>query len=195
MSTTQTLRRIGSLLAQYDMDVATFATAIEDALNREGPPHRAARVLPPLDLDDAEIRRAVEAIDAGSFQINAATNVAETVASSESVSAAASTLRLTEEQLRSAVQGDEILGVTVDGVLRIPTWQYSDDVPPKLLPNLGVVIASAMARGIGPDTLAGFMRTPQPSLGAITPFTPRSWLAAGHDPEKVAVALTWMRVR
>jgi hypothetical protein len=63
---------------------------------------------------------------------------------------------------------------------RLPRWQFTEDG--RSLPGLDVVVAAIPAE-LSPESVAGFMDTPQPELEG---HTPSAHLAGGGDPTPVA---------
>ncbi|WIB13321.1 hypothetical protein [Curtobacterium sp. MCPF17_052] len=171
--------RIDHLLHLYDMNPDAFYRAILYALQRSGPPDRTP-VSTPLKLDDPEMQDAVEQIAAGAFQLYAAENVAVAVAGSDSLATAARLLRIEAEPLAAMVEDGHVLTVEIAGSVRIPRWQYTDALPTRLLPGLPAIVAGAREARVAPQTLAGLMTLPQPTLSAEAALTPRQWLMAGY---------------
>ena len=67
--------------------------------------------------------------------------------------------------------------------LRLPGWQFHGDEP---LPGLRAVLA-ALAPGLHPLEVAGFMTTPEADLEvAEEAVSPRDWLVSGGKPAAVA---------
>lgn len=70
-----------------------------------------------------------------------------------------------------------------DRSLRIPRWQFTKS---GLLPGLPAIIA-AIPDDLAPQSVDGFMHTPQDELDDLTPI---DYLTAGGDPQPVADILT-----
>jgi hypothetical protein len=171
------------------MDIDAFVDAIEEALQREGAPRTPARAFKIAGAEEAALNLAAAAVAAGSFQTAAATNVADAVTASDSISHAAETLGLSIQTLSRRIDVGAVLAIEVGNERRVPTWQYSDRAPRLLLPHLEEVLAAARERGLAGTWIAGFMEHPQPTLVATEALTPRCWLAGGRSPDRVIEVL------
>lgn len=97
--------------------------------------------------------------------------------------------------IRRGVQGGRYYAVRVAGTLRLPTWQFVEevtydytpgedavpDVEVAALPNLEAIVA-AIPRGLHPEAVSGFMSTGQAELDGRSPI---EWLGGGGDPVPV----------
>jgi len=89
-----------------------------------------------------------------------------------------------DSRIRHRVRNRVLYGMRVGRTLRLPTWQFDDDLRP--LPGLGAVLA-ALPEGMHPREVEGFMTTPQDDLrlGGRT-VSPRDWLLTGGEAAQVA---------
>jgi hypothetical protein len=89
-----------------------------------------------------------------------------------------------DSRVRHRVRNRALYGMRVGRSLRLPTWQFDDDLRP--IPGLAAVLA-ALPRGMHPREVEGFMTTPQDDLrvrGAER--SPRDWLLTGGSPIPIA---------
>ncbi|WP_132124088.1 DNA-binding protein [Actinocrispum wychmicini] len=99
------------------------------------------------------------------------------------VSDAADTLKVDTSRVRHRLAAGRLVGWKDRGGWRLPAWQFTGS---GVLPGLEIVLA-ALPNDQPPLVVAAFMTTPQEDLqigGA--PGTPRQWLLAGGDPDRVA---------
>jgi hypothetical protein len=99
------------------------------------------------------------------------------------VTDAAATLKVDTSRIRHRLAAGRLVGWKDRGGWRLPAWQFTGS---GVLPGLEIVLA-AMPNDQPPLVVAAFMTTPQEDLqlGGV-PGTPRQWLLAGGDPDKVA---------
>ena len=91
---------------------------------------------------------------------------------------------LDDSRIRHRVRNRVLYGVRMGRALRLPTWQFGDDLRP--LPGLATVLA-ALPEGMHPREVEGFMTTPQADLRVRgRDVSPRDWLLTGGDPAQVA---------
>lgn len=82
-------------------------------------------------------------------------------------------------RIRHRVRNHVLYGVRVGRTLRLPTWQFDDDLRP--LPGLPAVLA-ALPGDMHPREVEGFMTTPQDGLRLRgRTVSPRDWLLTGGD--------------
>lgn len=99
------------------------------------------------------------------------------------VADAATTLNVDTSRIRHRLAAGRLVGWKDRGGWRLPSWQFTGS---GVLPGLEIVLA-ALPNDQPPLVVAAFMTTAQEDLqigGA--PGTPRQWLLAGGDPDKVA---------
>ena len=120
---------------------------------------------------------------------------ARLVQSTYTTQQAAELLERDPSNIRRGVQGGRYYAVRVAGALRLPEWQFveevtydyspgEDAVPESevvALPNLEAVVA-AIPRELHPEVVSGFMSTGQAELGGRSPI---DWLRGGGDPSPV----------
>lgn len=93
-----------------------------------------------------------------------------------------------DSRVRHRVRNHALYGVRVGRTLRLPNWQFDDDLRP--LPGLAAVLA-ALPEGMHPREVEGFMTTPQDELRLRgRPVSPRDWLLTGGDAALVAAHAT-----
>ncbi|WP_092536105.1 DNA-binding protein [Amycolatopsis arida] len=169
------------------VDATEFLTMVEDAARKLAPPNpdpshffsadqRAALTQVGLDLsahrdDEPDYRARAVATD---------TVLAE---SSLTVGEAAARLGVDDSRIRHRLKDRRLTGWKDQGGWRLPNWQFTGS---GVLPGLDVVL-----RAVPDDqpalVVAAFMNTPQSDLEINDrPATPRQWLLAGGDPERVA---------
>jgi hypothetical protein len=99
------------------------------------------------------------------------------------VSDAATTLRVDTSRIRHRLAAGRLVGWKDRGGWRLPAWQFTES---GVLPGLEIVLA-ALPNDQPPLVVAAFMTTPQEDLQlGGSPGTPRQWLLAGGDPDRVA---------
>jgi hypothetical protein len=89
-----------------------------------------------------------------------------------------------DSRIRHRVRNRVLFGVRIGRALRLPTWQFDDELRP--LPGLSAVLA-ALPEGMHPREVEGFMTTPQADLRVRgRDVSPRDWLLTGGDAAQVA---------
>jgi len=117
--------------------------------------------------------------------LKAATEYAALVASGLTVQQAAQKLGVDGSRIRQRLLARSLYGIRLRDGWRIPSFQFDGD---RLLPGLGDVIAK-LPSGLHPLAVANWFLTPNPDLvigESETPLSPRDWLRAGMDAERVA---------
>ncbi|RRO17615.1 DNA-binding protein [Saccharopolyspora rhizosphaerae] len=100
-----------------------------------------------------------------------------------SVGQAAARIGVDTSRIRHRIGERRLIGWKDRGGWRLPAWQFSDA---DALPGLEVVLAW-MPVDQPALVLANFMTTPQEDLEIHgRPVSPREWLLAGGDPQRVA---------
>lgn len=173
------------------LSAAEFVTELDAALSLAGNSGAA-----PLSASETTFLAAhggpgvAEALaEAGSDQqrrdhARAATRrVADAVAESLSIAGAAQVMGVDRSRISHRLRDGTLWSFTLGRQRRIPRWQIMLDGQP--LPGLTTLVR-AIPPGVGPRTVAGFMRTPQPEFGDQPA---ESFLAGGGDPAVVADAL------
>ncbi|PXY19344.1 DNA-binding protein [Prauserella muralis] len=103
--------------------------------------------------------------------------------SSLTVGEAARRLGVDDSRIRHRLKESRLTGWKDQGGWRLPAWQFT---PTSVLPGLEVVLR-AVPRDQPVLVVAAFMSTPQTDLVINgKEATPRQWLLAGGDPERVA---------
>ena len=124
---------------------------------------------------------------------------ANLVDSTLSTQQAADLLGRDPSNIRRGIQERRYYAVRVAGRLRLPAWQFigqprydhspGEDAVPETeylpVPNLSTVVP-AIPPSLHPQTIAGFMQTPQPELDDTSPI---DWLTGGGDPVLVSSLL------
>ncbi len=86
-------------------------------------------------------------------------------------------------RIRHRVRNHALYGVRVGRALRLPEWQFDDDLRP--LPGLAALV-EALPEGMHPREVEGFMTTPQDDLRLRgRKVSPRDWLLSGGSAEQV----------
>ena len=99
------------------------------------------------------------------------------------VSDAATTIKVDTSRIRHRLAAGRLVGWKDRGGWRLPAWQFTES---GVLPGLEIVLA-ALPNDQPPLVVAAFMTTPQEDLQlGGSPGTPRQWLLAGGDPDRVA---------
>ncbi len=111
-----------------------------------------------------------------------ARTVGATLADSLSVKETAARLRVDRSRISRRITGRTLWSFTIDGTIRVPSWQFVDDAP---LPGLAEIVPSIPPRH-APAAVAALMRTPQEELAGLSPV---EHLASGADPAPVAAML------
>lgn len=88
-----------------------------------------------------------------------------------------------DSRIRHRVRNRALYGVRLGRTLRLPGWQFDDDLRP--LPGLPALLA-ALPDGMHPREVEGFMTTRQDDLQVRgRSVSPREWLLTGGDPGQV----------
>ena len=79
----------------------------------------------------------------------------------------------------------DVFAFVVDGQLRYPTWQFTNDRHNPILPHLAQLV-EAFSDDMHPSTILGFMQTPQEDarLNGVQ-LTPVEWLVRGGDVQRL----------
>lgn len=164
-----------------------FLNLVEDAARQLSPPNpnpadyftpdqRAALTEVGLDLRP---RRSDE-VDSRARTVAAQAVLRD---SALSVTDAAAMLGVDTSRIRHRLAAGRLVGWKDRGGWRLPAWQFTGS---GVLPGLETVLA-AIPDDQPPLVVAAFMTTPQVDLPISgRPATPRQWLLAGGDPERVA---------
>jgi hypothetical protein len=164
-----------------------FLNLVEDAARQLSPPNpnpadyftpdqRAALTEVGLDLRP---RRSDE-VDSRARTVAAQAVLRD---SALSVTDAAAMLGVDTSRIRHRLAAGRLIGWKDRGGWRLPAWQFTGS---GVLPGLETVLA-AIPDDQPPLVVAAFMTTPQVDLPISgRPATPRQWLLAGGDPERVA---------
>lgn len=96
---------------------------------------------------------------------------------------AATLLGIDTSRIRHRLAAGRLVGWKDKGEWRLPAWQFTEN---GVLPGIETVLA-AVPDDQPPLVLAAFMTTPQEDLRLGDRLsTPRAWLLAGGDPQRVA---------
>jgi len=194
-----------------DVSVAEFARAVTE--HPEWMPTRvpspAAAPIPAGQLDpilemsglsveeQGEVRREARDPALGvRIAVHDAGVAASLMGSTLSTQRAAELLDRDPSNIRRGVQEGRYYAVRVAGKLRLPAWQFIEqmtyeDIPGEdavpdgefvPLPNLSALVPD-LPPGLHPHTVEGFMRTPQPELDDTSPI---EWLTGGGEPGPVS---------
>ena len=109
-----------------------------------------------------------------------AAHLAELVAGSLGIAEAALLLGVDRSRISQRLSAGSLWSFRVGRGRRLPRWQFTADG--RSLPGLEVVVAAIPAE-LSPESVAGFIATPQPELEGRTPV---AHLAGGGDPGPVA---------
>lgn len=79
----------------------------------------------------------------------------------------------------------ELFAFVIDGELRYPTWQFTNDKLNPVLPHLAQLV-EAFSDDMQPSSILGFMQTPQEStqLDGVR-LTPVEWLVRGGEVQRL----------
>jgi excisionase family DNA binding protein len=164
-----------------------FLSLVEDAARRLTPPHPA-----PAGYFTPDQRAALTGVgldlspqrpDEPDARARAVAEQAVLHDSALTVSEAATTLGVDASRVRHRLAAGRLMGWKDRGGWRLPAWQFTEH---GVLPGLEQVLA-ALPDDQPPLVIAAFMTTPQEDLLAgDRAVTPREWLQAGGDPERVA---------
>lgn len=163
-------------LAELDADLsrvpnpaAAPLSATEAAFLREQAGSAAGEV---LDTDPAVLGQ-----DARRAEVARMTDL---VAGSVGIAEAALLLGVDRSRVSQRLSAGSLWSFRLGRGRRLPRWQFTADG--RSLPGLDVVVA-AIPVELSPESVAGFMATPQPELEGRTPT---AHLAGGGDPAPVA---------
>lgn len=163
-------------LAELDADLSRVAdpaaaplSATEAAFLREHAGLAAGEV---LDTDPAVLVR-----DARRAEVS---RMAELVAGSAGIAEVALLLGVDRSRVSQRLSAGSLWSFRLGQGRRLPRWQFTADG--RILPGLDGVVAAIPAE-LSPESVAGFMGTPQPELEGRTPL---AHLAGGGDPRPVA---------
>lgn len=104
----------------------------------------------------------------------------ELVAGSLGIAEAALLLGVDRSRVSQRLSAGSLWSFRLGRGRRLPRWQFNPDG--RSLPGLDVVVAAIPAE-LSPESIAGFMNTPQPEL---EDRTPAAHLAGGGEPAPVA---------
>jgi len=104
------------------------------------------------------------------------------IVSTLSIVEAAALLGVDRSRISQLVSRHRLWAFRLGRSKRIPRWQFTGAA---VLPGLDQVVA-AIPSGLAPQSVAGFMTTPQPELDEVAPVT---FLVGGGDPKAVAKLL------
>lgn len=163
-------------LAELDADLSRVAdpsaaplSASERTFLRENAGPSAGEV---LDTDPAVLVR-----DARRAEV---ARIAGLVAGSVGIAEAALLLGVDRSRVSQRLSAGSLWSFRLGRGRRLPRWQFTADGGS--LPGLDAVVA-AIPSGLSPESVAGFMDTPQPELEGRTPA---NYLAGGGDSTPVA---------
>lgn len=178
-----------TVLARVGLKVSAqeFLTLVEDAAKRLTP----AQANPADHFTESERHVLTEiGLDLTAFGDDEADPRARTVAehavlrdTALSVGQAAEHVGVDTSRIRHRVSSNRLIGWKDRGGWRLPAWQFTDQ---DVLPGLETVLA-AMPSDQPALVLANFMTNPIEDLDlGGTPVSPREWLMAGGDANRVA---------
>jgi hypothetical protein len=178
-----------TVLARAGLKVTAneFLTLVEDAAKKLTSP----QVDPAAHFTDAERVALTDAgLDLTPLSDSEVDPRARTVAEQAvlrdtalSVNQAAERVGVDSSRIRHRISERRLIGWKDRGGWRLPAWQFSDT---DVLPGLDTVLA-LMPIDQPALVLANFMTTPQEDLEiGDRPASPREWLLAGGDPQRVA---------
>ncbi len=163
-------------LAELDADLSRVAdpaaaplSAVEAAFLREHAGPAAGAV---LDADPAVLVQGARRAEVS--------RMVELVAVSVGIAEAALLLGVDRSRVSQRLTAGSLWSFRLGRSRRLPRWQFTPDGPS--LPGLEVLVA-AIPAGLSPESVAGFMNTPQPELEGRTPT---AHLSGGGDPGPVA---------
>ncbi|WP_277959291.1 hypothetical protein [Frigoribacterium faeni] len=83
----------------------------------------------------------------------------------------------------------ELFAYVIDGELRYPRWQFTNDRASPVLPHLAQLVA-AFSDDMQPSSILGFMQTPQQDARRDGIWlTPVEWLVRGGDVQRLVDVL------
>ncbi len=169
ISSAEFLAELDADLSRVTDPAAAPLSAAEAAFLRE---HAGAAGRGVLDTDPAVLVR-----DARRAEV---ARMAGLVAGSLGIAEAALLLGVDRSRISQRLSAGSLWSFRVGRGRRLPRWQFTADG--RSLPGLEVVVAAIPAE-LSPESVAGFVATPQPELEGRTPLT---HLAGGGDPGPVA---------
>jgi hypothetical protein len=180
---------VAALLGEFGVtsSESEFVAALRTALNREA---RAGTVT--LTDPEAAVLAAHSGVDAAEAAASSAPKrVAvdrariefDLLRRSYTVGDIAAKWGVDTSRIRHRVRNKALYGVRVGRALRLPEWQFDNDLRP--LAGLGPLL-DALPDGIHPREVEGFMTTPQDELRLRgRKVSPRDWLLSGGNPDRV----------
>ncbi|RZS43289.1 hypothetical protein EV193_102268 [Herbihabitans rhizosphaerae] len=169
------------------VNAVEFLHLVEDAAKRLSPPNPD-----PTDYFSSEQRDALGEVGLDlsprrpdEIDARARTVAAQTVLrdSALTVLDAARKLGVDDSRIRHRLAAGRLVGWKDRGGWRLPAWQFTSS---GVLPGLETVLA-AVPDDQPPLVVAAFVTTPQEDLRINgSPATPRQWLLAGGEPQRVA---------
>jgi len=169
------------------VDPIEFLTFVEDAARRLSPPNPNPDDYFTRDQREtlAEVGLDLRPRRGDEVDTRARTVAAQAVLrdSALTVADAATTLGVDTSRIRHRLAARRLIGWKDRGGWRLPAWQFTNS---GVLPGLEAVLA-AIPDDQPPLAVAAFMTTPQEDLRVNDRrATPRQWLLAGGEPERVA---------
>ncbi|WP_189060486.1 helix-turn-helix domain-containing protein [Longimycelium tulufanense] len=178
-----------TVLARAGLKVtaAEFLTLVEDAARRLAPPHPDPGAYFSSDQREALTEVGVDLTPRSDTDPDPRARAVATQAvlrdTALTVTEAAARLNVDASRVRHRIAAGRLMGWKDRGGWRLPAWQFADG---RLLPGVEVVLP-AFPPDQPPLVVAAFMTTPQEDLPlGERQATPREWLLAGGDPERVA---------
>ncbi|WP_026361532.1 hypothetical protein [Amycolatopsis nigrescens] len=169
------------------VDADAFLTLVEDAARRLSPPNPDPSLYftPDQRAVLADVGLDLSPHTEGETDFRARTVAAHAVLadSALTVITAARTLGVDPSRIRHRLSEGRLSGWKDQGGWRLPAWQFTGS---GVLPGLETVLA-ALPEDQPALVIAAFMSNQQADLEInAKPATPRQWLLAGGDPERVA---------
>lgn len=164
-----------------------FLALVADAAERLAPAHPEPAAYFPPEQRDALLAAGVDLSPLREDEPDPRTRAvaAQAVLRESALTAAeaADRLGVDASRVRHRIAAGRLVGWKDRGGWRLPVWQFAGR---GVLPGLETVLA-ATPSDQPPLVVASFMNTPQHDLAiGEQPSTPRDWLLAGGDPERVA---------
>jgi hypothetical protein len=132
---------------------------------------------------EQELAEAEASVARGSLELSAMEWWLTAAAETSSLEDAATFLRLTMDEINTAVREDRLMAVDIAGEWRIPIWQFNTRPVGRTLPNLESIIP--LLRDWDWRTAGQFFATRQEDLLGHGRKTPASWLEDGGNVEEV----------
>lgn len=169
------------------VDPERFGSLVEDAARRFGAPHPDPGGYFTVDQRDALVGVGFDLTaqrpDEADGRARAVAEQAVLHETALTVAEAADTIGVDASRVRHRLLAGRLTGWKDKGGWRLPAWQFTDT---GVLPGLDHVLA-ALPADQPALVVAAFMTTPQEDLLAgARPISPRNWLLAGGDPDRVA---------